>query len=48
MLEDSGMDVNHYSDYGVSVVGNWMAEEIERRVGKGRVLNIEVSGSTRR
>lgn len=35
MLEDSGMDVNHYSDYGVSVVGNWMAEEIERRVGKG-------------
>jgi len=34
MLKDEGRDVNHYSDYGLSVVGDWMVKEIERRVGK--------------
>jgi hypothetical protein len=32
MLKDGGDDVNHYSDYGLSVIGDWMTKEIEVRM----------------
>jgi hypothetical protein len=32
MLKDNGDDVNHYSEFGLTIIGNWMVEEIERRI----------------
>ena len=34
MLKDNGSDVNHYSEFGLTVIGNWMVEEIERRISR--------------